>query len=148
MKNFRDALSEMSMMNTHQAHSLIIKHTRPGESLATHKPQIAERIRRAGGLKTVHILDHNSIRHESVSEDVEHEHMKQHMADKEYNVQGVKKLTMGGHTAHHVEINNLPEHNGMVPEDEIHKAQKHIDKLGSNYLVHTKQKIRTTVGGE
>ena len=82
------------------------------------------------------------------NESIEHEHMMHHMADKDYNVVAVKKMTMGGHTAHHVEVNNLPTNkNGHVEEADFHKAQKHLDKLGSDYELHTKQKINSTVGG-
>ena len=90
-----------------------------------------------------------SFKHFLESEALEHEHMKQHMADNDYNVVGVKKMTMGGHTAHHVEVNNLPTNkSGHVEEHDFHTAQKHLDKLGSNYQLHTKQKINTKVGGE
>lgn len=58
-------ISEMSMMNTAKAKQLIQQHTQEGESLETHKSQIAERIRRKIGARHVKILDHDSIRHES-----------------------------------------------------------------------------------
>lgn len=61
----KEDISEMSMMNTKKASDLIKQHTLEGESLTTHKSQIAERIRRKIGAKHIQILDHDSIRHES-----------------------------------------------------------------------------------
>lgn len=79
--------------------------------------------------------------------EVEKDNINQHMASKDYNVTKIHSKKNWGEVTHHVAINNLPtDKNGMVPEQEFIKAQTHLDKLGTGALLHTKQKINTTVG--
>lgn len=80
--------------------------------------------------------------------DVEKDNINQHMASKDYNVTKIHSRKNWGEVTHHVTVDNLPtDKNNMVPEHEFIKAQGHLDKLGTGALLHTKQKINTTVGG-